>query len=113
MLGGLHEHSILLYYSIQFYTILSGHVLLGDQKHVSYRCVLPLLSSLTNVNDDDPDYKAKFKASSVHDFREHVADMASIERATPFDPRFKNWNCLSRSSTKPPPRITENSSGEN
>lgn len=49
-------------------------VLLGGEKYVSCRCVLPLLLSLTKhmtVNDDDPGYIARFKATSVNDISKH------------------------------------------
>ena len=46
-------------------------------------CALPLLSSLTKqmtvYDEEDPGYIARFKAASVNDFSEHVADMKSIE----------------------------------
>lgn len=76
-------------------------VLLGGQKYVSCSCILPLLSSLMKhmiVNDDDPGYIARFKAASVKDFRERVADMTSIEIlqiASALDPRYKNMKYLS------------------
>ena len=50
------------------------------------------------VNDDDPGYIARFKAASVNDFNERVANMKSIallKIATVLDPRYKNSKCLS------------------
>ena len=76
-------------------------VLLGSDKHVACSCALPLLSSLTRhmaVNDDDPGYIARFKATSVNDLSGHVADMKSVEIlriATSLHPRYNNLMCSS------------------
>lgn len=48
--------------------------------------------------DDDPGCTAKFKAASVNDFREHIAEVIIIEIldrliATILSPQFKNCIC--------------------
>ena len=56
---------------------------------------------MTENDDDDPDYIVKFKAASVNDFSECVADVNSIETlqiAAALDSHYKNSKCLSDNS---------------